>query len=655
MKTPTWRRLIVVTLLVSLLASAATAIGVQRLDDGPIIEVQPLAIIDSLTEPAATTTTTTSSSTTTTTTATQPGVLSWCDPATWVGGVVPGVEDRANVNGPVIVGLPWDHDDNELTPEVPCEPTVGAIRTTAPLGDLIWTGPSTEVTVDAAAGGDATGRVEVMGRLTMRPTGFDQQHVLSFAGLDADQMLGGDDGMMTDPGGLHAMGAGVLDLNGPDRTAWTRLSGAAARQDDAIDVDDPGGWQIGDLFVVTPTGPSGDDGYSYGTIIDITGGVITLQGLWDHDDDPSTPMVPRDGLEHDHPTVSLQDGELLTAEVLNLTRNVVIRTVSGDPSYVTMHPSSGVQHVTDVAFVGLGPDVVGRYPVHLHLMGEGSRGSTFDRLLILDSNNRAVVPHGSHGTTWTDVVAHRVTRDGFWWDRGQDENASNDTTYHRAVASDIRATENAPAARARLAGFELASGTGNTVTGSVAVGVEGIKDSSGFEWLEGAAGGGTGEWVFTGNVSHNNRRHGFFGWQNTNGTHVISDFVAASNGGWGVSHGAYRNKYLWERGQLIANGSGGVLIHANGREEGVRFVDIYVADSPTGFATTNHNREALAPTFIVDPTFSNVDVPLVAGGRNNPDVVRVSGWATCPEFADGAHPDNEWVLTDPVPELVCVP
>ena len=525
---------------------------------------------------------------------------SWCDPDTWDGGNVPGAADEARVVSEVVVDCDW---------------TVGAV-TIEEGGSLRWAGTAT-LTVDASAGGDATGRVEVFGELEMRPA-VDERHVLAFAGLDETTMVGGDAGMMSDPGGLHVMGAGELDLDGPDRTAWTRLAAPTVAGDTTLHAIDVDGWQAGDKIAITPTTPGDWQGYSEVTIVAVDGATVTVD----------TPVG-----EH-----------TAAAEVLNLTRNIEVTTASGDPSYVMVHPSAGVQHLADAAFTNLGPDVVGRYPLHLHRQADASRGSTFDRLLVLDSGNRAVVPHGSHGTTWTDVVAHRIRRDAFWWDKGQGVDASNDTTWHRAVASDVRTAGTQPRAKFRLAGFELASGFGNRLTDSVAVGVEGAKDSSGFEWLEGAATAGTGEWLFEGNVAHNNARHGIFGWQNTSGVHVISDFTATGNGGWGVSHGAYRNGYLYERLTLEANVSGGVLIHANGRLDGIRFIDVTVSDSPVGFATTRHQQPALAPTYITDPVFVDVDRPLVAGGLNEPDDVIVTGWATCPEFVVDAHPDNSWTV-----------
>lgn len=508
-----------------------------------------------------------------------------------------------------------------------CDATLGSLTVMAE-GSVTFDGDR-ELTVDGTQG---TGRVEVFGSLRMRPS-EQESHTLTFTGLDESAMIGGDAGMMTDPGGLHVMGPGVLDLDGPDRTAWTRLTGPHNQDASIIQVVAADGWKVGDELVITPTIPGDHLAYSAARIDAIDGTTVTL----------GTPLT------FDHPATGS-----IGAEVLNLTRNVVIRTAEGSGrSYVTVHPSAGAQQIADVALVELGPtSVIGRYPLHLHKQGEGARGSTFDRLVSVGSNNRAFVPHASHGTTWTDVVAHDTRLTPFWWDTDDggripnDENASDDTVWLRAVASDVEAGgRDDRGERFRVAGFALNRGVGNELVDSVAVGVNGPTDASGYHWTEGETGRGSGVWLFEGNLARNNARHGIFTWQNTAELHVISDFTAIGNGAWGVSHGAYRNPYVYERLDLIENQAGGVLIHANGREDGLYLNDVRVAGSPVGIQTTRHQQAPLTPTFIADPVFTDVGLPLVGNGSNQPDDVVVTGSGLgCPEWGEEAHPDSVWTV-----------
>ena len=550
-------------------------------------------------------------STRATTPTTEPAPVSFCDTEAWPADALPAPERQSVVDTDLVLD---------------CDMTVGALRI-EPTGSLTFVGDA-ELTLDARAGGDATGRLEVLGTLRMRPS-IDEQHVISFRGLDASEMVGGDDGMMSDPGGLHAMGSGVLDLDGPDRIAWTRLAAAAAAGDRTIVVEETAGWQIGDTITVVPSLPPDDrdfvTAYSEAEIVEIVDDVVTL-------DRP---------LDHDAPEVAGRDGELHRAEVLNLTRNVVIRTTRGDPSYVTVHPTGVAQQLADVALVGLGPDdVTGRYPIHLHMVGDRARGSTFDRLLVLDSLNRAAVAHGSHGTTWTDVVAHRIQGDAFWWDRGIDENASHDTTWHRLVASQVTTDGDS---RFRLAGFQLGSGQRNSMTESVAVGVQGDKDSAGIGWPEGAGARGSGEWHFEGNVTHNNARHGVFTWQNTSGVHEITDLVAWHNGAYGLSHGAYRNGYLWEGLDLLDNAEGGLLLHATSRDPDLRFVDLWIRGGEVGIRTTKHNQPTVAPTTIDALVIEDVGTAISGGASVNPDLFDVFGYDGPPVvYDDDAHPESVW-------------
>ncbi|MEM9033020.1 MAG: hypothetical protein AAGD18_00380 [Actinomycetota bacterium] len=585
-------------LLVALVAAAVALWGGDDAREASSPDTSP-STGASATAPSAPPTTSAS-----TTTVVPPS--SFCDPTAWPDGAVPGPSDEAVIDGPVLLD---------------CDAAVGALRIAAS-GSLTWVGDA-ELVVDAAR---STGRVEVMGRLTMRPEP-GTRHVLTFTGIDASQMVGGDDGMMSDPGGLHAMGSGVLDLDGPDRTAWTRLAEPAAAGDRELVVDDASGWRSGDEITLTPAlppdHPEASTAYQDAVIEAVRGDVVELDRALTHDAAGVDGLLP---------------------EVLNLTRDVVIRTGDGDPGYVTFHPTSGVQQLADVAFVGLGPeDVQGRYPVHLHQLGEASRGSTFDRLLVLDSSNRAIVPHGSHGTVWTDVVAHRVSGDAFWWDRGDEPHASHDTVWHRAVASAVTEAEGA---RFRLAGFELGSGDGNVITESVAVGIQGRADSSGFEWPE-VQTRGTGVWTFEGNVAHNNARHGAFVWQNGPLEHVVTDFVAWHNGSFGVSHGAYRNAYHWQELELVHNGGGGILLHALSRDAGLRFTDVEVRGGPTGVRTTTHNQPLIQPTTFDGLVVTDVDVPLSGGAHVHPDSIDVHRYDGPPVvFDEDAHRDSEWRIHD---------
>jgi hypothetical protein len=193
------------------------------------------------------------------------------------------------------------------------------------------------------------------------------------------------------------------------------------------------------------------------------------------------------------------------------------------------------------------------------------RGTIVEGTVVRDTGNHAYVAHFSHGITFRHTVSYNTMEDAYWWDTAPDTRTpgpeTNDTVYDTAIAAKVSTV---PSFRGyRLNGFNLLQGAGNVVRNSVAVGVQGNKDASGFQWPEGSGVSGHGVWDFSqGNVSHNNKVHGIFIWQNTSKDHVLSNFVAYHNGSYGINHGAYGNRYKFNNGILYGNKAGGVILRA---------------------------------------------------------------------------------------------
>ena len=555
------------------------------------------------------------------------GPAYWDDPDTW-DGPIPGAVDEALIQSEVVI-----RDDR----------TVGAVRIVEG-GSLRFEGTAT-LTVDASAGGDATGRVDVQhGRLTMRPEVGERQ-TLEWVGLDEALMVGGDAGMMTDPGGLHVHGAGVLDLDGPDRTSWTRATGALTAGQTVIEVQDATGWQVGDELAITPTVPvdraaTTDAGmrahvlaYSYASIAGINGNVVTLGAA----------------LQHDHPATTG-----LTAEVLNLTRDVLIRTASGGRSYVMWHPSAASAPVVrDAAFVGLGPaGVPGRYPLHLHRMRDASRGAQFTRNLVLDTETHGIVPHESNGVTLDSNVVHDFAEDAYWWDQTDETGLYGFTNPNQCrdqpgfpCGSDDNVWANNLASLAdfdgpgyKIAGFNLGAGVGNIATGNVAAGIAGAKDCSGFEWPE-VANRRDNVWTFTGGVTHNSECDGIFVWQNDKNDHVVDGFTAYAISEAGVDHGAYGNDYTY-RNLTLVDVEHGVKIHADGAEQPIRFENltvegVYAVGLPRHQNSIDHPPEIVGLAVNVDTVVGVFDA---ANNGQNPSALTITGltgtWGGLVEWSD---------------------
>ena len=472
--------------------------------------------------------------------------------------------------------------------------------------------------------------VLVFGRLEMRPQAPNNDgwrnsvgewrpyfiHTLRFVDVDERAFVGGGMDPVASDVGLWVRGDGVLALEGARKTGWTRLAGAARAGDTSITLAAaPTGWRVGDVLSIVPTehpdvGKASYNGFDVRTIGAIDGARIVFS----------------DPLDRDHPDARDPfTGKVHTAEVLNLSRNVRIEgTGNGSASYqpssngrAHIHIMSGSpQSVRHAELALLGPrgphdrdptdGVPGRYPLHFHHSGDGSRGSTVEGVVVRQSGNRAFVPHASHGITFRDVIAYDVWEDAYWWDPGEG-NETHDVLWDRAVAALVK---DDPSFRGfRLAGFVLHHGSNMTLRNSVAVGVQGSVDASGFNWPEKSHG----VWNFIdGNIAHNNKVDGIFVWQNDSMPHIIDEFVAYRNGAFGIDHGAYRNSYQYLDVSLFDNNDGGLQLHAlpqssKHRSDGytLAFEDFFSSDR---LNLIRHNQEPKNPVLFKDCGFSRVDV-----------------------------------------------
>jgi hypothetical protein len=504
----------------------------------------------------------------------------WEDPATWPSGTVPSSTDDVTIEGHITI-----------------ESAVQARTVTVSPNSTLEFSP----TQDAAL--DVSGNVVVEGTLRMGPNDPANIHLLRFVGVDEAAYVGGGHDVLGSDVGLWFTGHGQAQFEGVDRLPWTRAAGSLQRGSTAITLEDvPVGWRLGDELYITPTGPPGTaghhTGYSHGRITSIMDRTITLD----------TPLA------FDHPRVAGQ----WTAEVMNLTRNVRIEGTPSGRAHIQFNHTLLPQSLRNVSLRHLGPrqesdngfteGVLGRYPVHFHHNANGSNGSLLENVVVRDSGNRAFVAHASNGVTFRGTIAHDVFETPYWWDLRDTSNGirnaiyeppSHDITYDRAVASLVRSD---PAFRGyRLSGFSLGHGNNTSITGSVAVGVQGNVNASGFDWPEGATGhpdaGIHAHWIFRDNVGHNNRVNGIFTWQNTDDPqHIIEHSVMYHNGQDGIEHGAYINHYTYRDMVLFGNGRSGLQLHSQGPQvfTGIEFDGAGI--SAYGVATTRHNQIASGAT-----------------------------------------------------------
>jgi hypothetical protein len=501
----------------------------------------------------ATPTTTTSTPTTTTTPragGSQAAGARWSDPATW-GGAVPKPGDAVVVDRAVVL------DTN---------PVVGSLRI-APGGSLTFDPDASHVL-------ESRGNVIVQGMLVMQPAQPSTQHRVLFSGVDESKFVGGGMAPIGSDVGLWVMDDGMLHLDGSTRAGWARATEPIAAGGRSALLDrDPTGWRAGDELVVAAS-----DGGSFETVhvAAISGRTVTFD-------------VP---IATARPLFDVGRGKQLGAELLNLTRNVVITGQPGKRAHVFVH-SMMQQHLANALFQYLGPqqggseqshDVLGRYAVHFHHCMDGSRGSIVQSCVVRDGGAHAFVPHVSNGVTFRDCVAHNTTDPAYWFDPTTE---SSEVLWDACVAS---ATKKNEPFKYTNAGFLLGAGPDgkNTTRNCVAVGVDG----SGYFWDADSEA----VWVFEDDVAHHCAEAGARVWQNDGLAHVVTRLVAYRNDV-GVSHGAYGNVYHYADCQLVGNHSAAMTVSAvsAAATNGLIFDRMLFDASGADYAVESFDGNAIGP------------------------------------------------------------
>ncbi|HVW02692.1 MAG TPA: hypothetical protein VHB77_20210, partial [Planctomycetaceae bacterium] len=202
--------------------------------------------------------------------------------------------------------------------------------------------------------------------------------------------------------------AGRMDFHGaPLSRTWLKLGTDAAKGGTQVTLDEPvTGWRVGDRVIITATKLGRDNGGDRGnlqteehTIAAIDGATLTLD----------RPLV------HDHRGT----GEFC-GEVANLSRNVIVESAAPDGERGhTMYHRGSAGSISYAEFRHLGKkDVLGRYSLHFHLVGNTMRGSSVIGASIWDSHNRWLTIHGTNYLVVRDCVGFRSIGHGYFLEDG---------------------------------------------------------------------------------------------------------------------------------------------------------------------------------------------------------------------------------------------
>jgi hypothetical protein len=192
--------------------------------------------------------------------------------------------------------------------------------------------------------------------------------------------------------------------------------GATARAGaDRVTLAEPvTGWRVGDRVVVTAGTGEGTHASRPKSRDEEVGGT---EGRFVAAIDGRDLVLDRP-LAREHPGEGDYRGE-----VANLSRNVVVE--SADPDGVrghTMYHRGSLGGISYAEFRHLGKEgVLGKYPIHFHLVKGSMRGSGVVGASIWDSHNRWVTIHGTDYLLVRDCVGYRSVGHGFFLEDGTEQ------------------------------------------------------------------------------------------------------------------------------------------------------------------------------------------------------------------------------------------
>lgn len=302
----------------------------------------------------------------------------WSNPATW-GGNPPGAQEDVNIPAGITVTL----DAN-----VEC-------------GGIIVSGV---LEVERANRTLLCDYLVVQGEDSRFQVGTSEDRFLQNFTLTLKGLPGKTASMM----GAKVLGAhngGTVSIHGRDRVEWTHLDAHAAAGATSLTLIEPVDWEVGDSILVTSTRLDWNEAETR-TITGLSADRRTFffaEALaYPHSGGTITKTRASDGKSW---TVNLR------AEVGLLSRNVKIQgDVASETDGFGGHimimdmggqccATSGRAYIEGVELYRMGQkSLIGRYPMHWHMVAEAGAGQYFKDSVVHRSFNRAITIHGTEST-----------------------------------------------------------------------------------------------------------------------------------------------------------------------------------------------------------------------------------------------------------------
>ncbi len=232
-----------------------------------------------------------------------------------------------------------------------------------------------------------------------------------FTGMDREKLPA----ILCRPGGR-------MEFHGsPMNRTWVKLGASLKKGDNVVTLSESvTGWRIGDRVVITGSIRRSKEGkrdpYEAYSRIDPTSEERTIKAIDGN----------RVTLDLSLNEAHYGEGEF-RSEIANLSRTVIVESADADgknPSALrghTMYHHGSLGSISYALFRNLGKEnLLGRYPIHFHLVGDTMRGSSVIGAAIVGSHNRWVTLHGSQYLVVRDCVGYRSIGHGFFLEDGSE-------------------------------------------------------------------------------------------------------------------------------------------------------------------------------------------------------------------------------------------
>ncbi len=369
--------------------------------------------------------------------------------------------------------------------------------------------------------------------------------------------------------GLWAMGR--FDAHGALLTrAWGKLNGDVAAGATKVTVDgDVSDWPVGSQIVLTQTADglihsvaSGANRYTsrnseaeYLTIAAVQGSTLTLTTATRFAHSGKAPFRGEVGLMTRNVTISTElEGATNIAtdvRVRKFAHVMFMPTSHGDGSTIT-HSGGASGNIEYIAFRHMGHyGKLGRYALHYHRLGNGSRGMQVRGVSWFQSGFRCTNIHESNGMTVEDTVCVNPGNGAAHFVEVDEPTQQADSVFVHNLVTNTTPQHFSDRNNSSLTGERLRKATGfwpgasehEAHLGNVSAGPSLDKaDATGYHWPEDhTSTNGTIARVFVANEAHSHTFVGFHSWQNKDRGH---DLVGIS--AWGNSDGFLQGAYIFE-------------------------------------------------------------------------------------------------------------